>query len=97
MAAGRAHAHFVGGQFQEAATLAKKALARNPRSTRTLRILAASLAKLGERDEASEVMREVLAIEPQLTISKMRARLNYWPESVWNKFADGLRLAGLPE
>jgi hypothetical protein len=43
------------------------------------------------------VLQEVLKIEPQLTLSKLRARLMHYDESVWNKFADGLRLAGLPE
>jgi hypothetical protein len=35
--------------------------------------------------------------EPQLTLSKLRARTMFFEESVWNKLADGLRLAGLPE
>jgi hypothetical protein len=57
-----------------------------------------SLARLGELDRAAEVIRQVLAIEPGLTISKMRARLHFWPEGgAWNKHAEALRLAGLPE
>ena len=56
----------------------EKALARNPRSTRALRILAMGLARLGEFDKAAEVIREVLAIEPGLTISKVRARMDFW-------------------
>ena len=84
-------------QFDEAASCAKKALARNPRSTPALRLLAASLAKLGERIEAAKVMQEMLAIEPVLTISKLRARLDFWPEGVWSNLADGLHLAGSPE
>ena len=97
MASARAHAHLVGDQYNEAASWARKALARNPRSTRALRILAMSLARLGELDKATEVIREVLAIEPDLTISKMRARLDFWPERTWNRHAEALRLAGLPE
>jgi hypothetical protein len=42
-------------------------------------------------------MREVLKLEPQLTLSKLRARMGFMEESVWNKYADALRLAGLPE
>jgi hypothetical protein len=56
-----------------------------------------SLARLGQLDEAAEVIRQVLAIEPGLTISKMRARLDFWPEGTWNRHAEALRLAGLPE
>jgi TolB-like protein len=97
MAAAGAFAHFVGGQHDEAVSRAKEALAQNPRYTRTLRILAASLAKLGKREEAAQVIGEVLSIEPQVTIGKLRMRLRQWPDGVWNSFADGLRLAGLPE
>jgi TolB-like protein len=97
MASARAHAHLQAEQYSEAASWARKALARNPRSTRALRILAMSLGRLGELDKAAEVIREVLAIEPDLTISKMRARLNFWSEAAWKKPAEALRLAGLPE
>jgi TolB-like protein/class 3 adenylate cyclase len=92
-----AFAHFVEGRFDEAASYAQKALAQNPRHTPLLRWLAASLAKLEQRDKAAEAVRELLKLEPQLTISKLRARTMYYEESVWNKYADGLRLAGLPE
>jgi len=97
MAAAGAFAHYIAGQFKDAASLAKKALAQNPRSARALRLLAASLAKLGERDRAAAAIQEVVAIDPQLTISKVRRRLRHWPESAWNSYSEGLRLAGLPE
>jgi TolB-like protein/Flp pilus assembly protein TadD len=97
MTAAGAQAHLQVGEFKEAAALARRALARNPRSTRTLRILAASLAGVGERGQASEAVRLALAVEPDLTISRLRVRLNYWPEQAWSNFADCLHLAGLPE
>jgi TolB-like protein/class 3 adenylate cyclase len=89
--------HFFAGQFDEAAAWCKKALAQNPRFALAFRILAASLAKLGQRDRAKEAVRELLKIEPQLTISSLRARTLAMEESVWIMFSDGLRLAGLPE
>jgi tetratricopeptide (TPR) repeat protein len=97
MTSAAAQAHLQAGKFREAAAFARKAWARNPRSTRTLRILAASLAGYGERGRAAEVIRLALAAEPELTLSKLRQRLNYWPEPSWSKFADYLHLAGLPE
>jgi len=97
MASARAHAHLEAEQYSEAASWARKALARNPRSTRALRILAMSLARLGEPDKAAEAIQQVLAIEPGLTIAKMRPRLDFFPEGAWNKYAEALRLAGLPE
>jgi tetratricopeptide (TPR) repeat protein len=97
MDAAKAFAYFVAGQFEEAAAAAKKGLAQNPRSARALRLLAASLARLGQRDNAAAAIRELLAIDPHITISRVRQRLRHWPESVWNSYAEGLRLAGLPE
>ena len=97
MASARAHAHLQAEQYSEAVSWARKALARNPRSTRALRILAMSLANLGELDKAAEVIREVLTVEPGLTIAKMRARLHFWPKGTWDRHAEALRLAGLPE
>src|SRR5262245_36158815 len=97
MASARAHTHLQSQQYSEAASWARKALARNPGSTRALRLLAMSLANLGELDKAAEVIRQVLAIEPGLTISKMRARLDFWPEGTWDRHAEARRLAGVPE
>jgi TolB-like protein len=97
MAAHGAFAYFVAGQFKDAAALAKKALAQNPRSARALRLLAASLARLGEREQAAAAIRELLAIDPQQTISKVGVHLRHWPERGWNNYAEALRLAGLPD
>jgi hypothetical protein len=58
-----------------------------------------SVPKLGpgQRDKAAEAVREMLKLEPLLTISRIRARSMFIGENVWNKVADVLRLAGLPE
>jgi len=77
--------------------LGSKSIGPKPPRRPALRFLAASLAKLRQRDKAAEAMREMLKLEPQLTLSKLRARTMFFDESVWNKLADGLRLAGLPE
>jgi tetratricopeptide (TPR) repeat protein len=92
-----AFAHLLEDRFEEAATTAKQALVLNSRYAVTLRILAASLAKLGQRAEAADVVRQILIIEPQLTLSKQRARSMFIDDSVWNRYAEGLRLAGIPE
>jgi TolB-like protein len=97
IAGGLAHAHFTRGEFDAAVSCARKALLYNPRYATGLRLLAAGLAKLGRRDEAAAAVQRLLSIEPQLTMSSLRARVMFMDESVWNKFADGLRLAGLPE
>jgi hypothetical protein len=47
--------------------------------------------------EAAEAIRDVLSIEPQLTLAKLRARLMAMEEKVWLDYSTALRLAGFPE
>lgn len=97
MASAAALAHFAAGRFEQAAGRARAALAHNPRFPRTLRILAASLAKLGRTEEAASVMRKPLRLEPHLTIAELRWRLRHMHEDVLRPFVEGLRTAGLPD
>jgi TolB-like protein len=98
IATGLASAHFSEGHFDEAAAWAETALVQNPRFTIALRILAASLARLGQKEKAAAVVREILEIEPQFTLVELRARVRSMGETPWGKaFLDALRLAGLPE
>ena len=91
-------AYFVGGQFERAASAARRALVHKPNSTRALRLLAASLQRLGDHGGAAQVTQSLLAVEPELTISKTHARFrHHWPKGAWKEFEDGLRLAGVPE
>ena len=97
MATSQALAHFVEGNYEQAVISAKRALAQNPRFAIALRLLAASLAKTGALDQASEMMKKILEIEPQLTASRLRARLPFMPQSIWTNLEEGLVLAGLPK
>jgi TolB-like protein/tetratricopeptide (TPR) repeat protein len=97
MVSARAIAYFFSGQLAETVTWSRISLAQNPRLTRMLRTLAASLAHLGRTEEAAEVVRENLAIEPDLTIASLRQRVHHWPDHAWRRLSEGLRLAGLPE
>jgi TolB-like protein/Tfp pilus assembly protein PilF len=90
-------AHFIAGRFDESIVSLKKALAQNSRSAVALRVLAANLASLGQKNRAREAIRELLKIEPHLTISSFRARMLMLHENVWTKLSEALRLAGLPE
>ncbi len=92
-----AMAYYLAGQYEEAASAAKKALSEKPRFVPALRHMAACLAKQGRQSEATQVMREALQIEPQLTLTKVRARVLLKEESEWHDYSAALRLAGLPE
>ena len=97
IASGMALAHVVDGHFEDAAASARIAADQNPRSTIALRFLAGSLARLGHKEKAASALRDMLEIEPHLTLTKLRERLLGIDERVWSKVAEGLRLAGLPE
>lgn len=94
---GTAYAHFAAGRYDESIAAANKALIQNPRFALALRFLAASLAKLGRWDAAAQAIREVLDIEPQLTLNKLRTRAMFMDTNAWNKYSEALRLAGLPD
>ena len=93
----RALAYFVLERYDEAATWAKNSLARNRRSGRALRLLVASYGRLGDREQAAASIGQLTGLEPGLTIAKVRRVCAHWPDDVWGRYSEGLRLAGLPE
>jgi hypothetical protein len=92
-----AAAHYFEDRFDEAVVWARKALIQNPRFATALRMLAASLARQGQVDEAAAVLRMNLDIEPGLTLTALRARMMFMDVRCWSPYAQGLRDAGLPE
>ena len=98
IATGLGAAYGNAGRFEEAVSWCEAALVQNPRFTVALRVLAVSLARLGQREKANAVIQELLKIEPQLTLSNLRARIRFMDGTPrGNAFLDALRLAGLPE
>ena len=98
IATGLGSAHFYEGHFDEAVAWIEAALVQNPRFAVARRTLAASLARLGQREKAATVVQELLIIEPQFTLAELRARVRFLDRTPWgNAFLDALRLAGLPE
>jgi TolB-like protein len=94
---GTAYTYFQAGRYAEAVAAAERALIQNPRFTVALRNLAASLIRLGHIDGAAAAMRELRAIEPLLTLSKLRGRMMNVDERLWADYSAALRLAGLPD
>jgi len=84
-------------RFEEGGDWARKALAQNPRYTVAMRLLAANLAHLGETDVAAGAVADMLRVEPDLTIRKLRARLMFMHDSLWQTLSRGLTRAGLPD
>jgi TolB-like protein/tetratricopeptide (TPR) repeat protein len=94
---GIASAYFHEGRFDEATAACRRALDENPRNAMMLRLLAAVLVKQGRQSEAAQVAREVLIIEPQLTLTKLRARAMFINAEFLSEYSAALRIAGIPE
>jgi TolB-like protein len=96
VATGLANAHISVGDFGGALAAAMAALRQNPRSAVAHRVAAASLAKLGRQKQAADAVRDLLVIDPHLTVNKLDAQRTYVMGGWWSEFLAALRLAGLP-
>lgn len=94
---GLAHGHFMAGQYDEAKTVAIKAL-QVWRQAPTYRVAAASAALGGDLEEARGFMRELLDVDPTRRLSNLQQTLGaYRRREDVERLMNGLRLAGLPE
>ena len=95
---GLAHAHYFLDQFEEAFAHAEHVLRRNPVGHPGLRIGAASAAFAGRVDEAHQLAARLLEIDRAFAISRLSEYLGpYQRVDFVEKYAEGLRRAGLPE
>ncbi|UYN93047.1 MAG: tetratricopeptide repeat protein [Enhydrobacter sp.] len=97
-----AYAHVLTGADELAVTASKNALAVNPKFPRSYETLAAASAHLGRDREARAAIAEYLKYAPRIdTVSKARQNLSLSDHPTYQKqldrFADGLRKAGLPD
>jgi adenylate cyclase len=89
-------AHFIARRYDEAIHWEEKALAAKPSATWIHRSLSPTYALAGDIEKARESIRALLEAYPDITISKIREALAFSQE-VMGRFAEGLRMAGLPE
>jgi adenylate cyclase len=61
------------------------------------RILAASYAQLGKSEDAQRHAHEILAINPNFSLSRYKAKIPYRRDADRQHFLEGLAKAGLPE
>ena len=93
----QAQAHYALGRYDEAAEWAKRRIAANPTTDTSRVFLAASCAQMGRFDEAREAWREALRVNPSYSLEQRRKVLPYKNPEDFERLADGLRKAGLPE
>jgi TolB-like protein len=97
MQVGMALAHFFAGHFDTAADWAEKALGNLPSLLAPAALVAASYALSGRMDKARWAMQRLQALDPSLRLSNLKDWLPIQQPDDFARFADGLRLAGLPE
>ncbi len=97
MQVGMAIAHFFARRFDTAADWADKALGNLPSLLPAVALLAASHAHSGRMDKAKLAMQRLQELDPSLRISGLKDWLPIHRAEDLALFADGLRLAGLPE
>jgi adenylate cyclase len=89
-------AHFIARRYEAAAQWMEKALRSKPSAIWVHRTLAPAYALAGELDKARDSVGELLKDYPEIRISDILQALAFSKE-VLDRFAEGLRQAGLPE
>lgn len=97
MQVGMALAHFFAGRFDPASDWAEKALRNLPCLLASVALIAASHALSGRMDKAKQAMQRLHELDPSLRVSNLKDWLPIQRSEDLKRFADGLRLAGLPE
>jgi tetratricopeptide (TPR) repeat protein len=87
----------VAGRYDQAIGWLRKAQRLNPRFSACNRTLTASLALAGDLAAARGASKRVLEIEPGFRVSVFASWYPLRRPGDLERFADGLRLAGLPE
>ena len=94
---GLAFAYLFLQRYDDAATWAAKALQGNLNFSPTHRVLAASLAHADRLDEARAAVERLLALVPDLTVTRFGKFTRFRHPENFALLIDGLRKAGLPE
>ncbi|GAC1338882.1 MAG: hypothetical protein NVSMB18_06120 [Acetobacteraceae bacterium] len=82
-------------QLDEADAMAEVVLERQPNHVSAIKGKLAILGHMKRREEAAEHLARLIALEPDITITKLLARPPARPEDL-AYYAEGLRLAGVP-
>jgi len=88
--------YYVAGDHDEGARWGRRAREGNPRYTANLRFLAANLAAAGHTEEAGEVSRALLALQPDFLVGRFIEGYPIQDPERRGRLGDHLRRAGLP-
>jgi TolB-like protein/Tfp pilus assembly protein PilF len=85
------------GRNDAAIAAFEEGISRNPDYLGLHVGLASTLGELSRPEDAKKPVAELLRLDPDFSISKYMAGLSYRDPAEFERFADGLRSAGLPE
>jgi TolB-like protein len=97
MHSGVGFAHFILGDYDQAAAWAERALREKPDYRPALRVAAASHALAGRPREARAAMEHLRALNPDLRGSQLKELVPFRRPQDYAQYEDGLRKAGLPD
>ncbi|HTI80892.1 MAG TPA: BTAD domain-containing putative transcriptional regulator [Acetobacteraceae bacterium] len=89
--------HVMKRDYETAVAVGRAVSEMNPSFSATYKPYLAALGHLGRTQEAAVVRRRLLAIEPDFTVERFIATSPLERESDREHYAQGLRLAGVPE
>jgi len=90
-------AHLYARRFEQVIEWADRALHEQPRLAPAMQFKVIAFAHLGRLDAARAELSRVLAIDPKLTIARVREYAHFAAPEIVELVVTGLRLAGLPE
>jgi len=89
--------HLLKRDYESAVAVARAVSEMNPSFSATYKPYLSALGHLGRTQEAALVGRRLLAIEPDFTVERFTATSPLERDSDREHYAEGLRLAGMPE
>jgi TolB-like protein/class 3 adenylate cyclase len=92
-----AHAYFFLDRYEEALAQAEESLRGSPNNHPALRIGAASAAFAGQTDAAQRLAQQLQTIDTEFRVSRLKDVVGPYKQAAMEKYAEGLRLAGIPE
>lgn len=90
-------ARLLRGEFEVALAIGRQSLTLNPAFTSTYKIALCALGHLGRGQDIAPLKARLLALEPGFSVSASVARTPLQQPDDLALYAEGLRLAGLPE
>ncbi len=94
---GVAFAHFIGGDYDKASSLADRVLREKPDMLLALRVAAAANALAGRLEASYRAMARLREVDPRLRISDLADLTPFRRPQDLARHQEGLRKAGLPE